>query len=43
MSKKKEKIKINFIGANADQVTGSCTHIVMNNKQILLPFYTKKR
>jgi len=36
MSKKKEKIKINFIGANADQVTGSCTHIVMNNKQILL-------
>lgn len=36
MSKKKEKIKINFIGANSDQVTGSCTHIVMNNKQILL-------
>lgn len=36
MSKKKDKIKVNFVGANADQVTGSCTHIVMKDVQILL-------
>lgn len=36
MNKKKEKIKVNFVGANSDQVTGSCIHIEMQEKQILL-------
>ena len=36
MSKKKDKIKVSFCGNNAMQVTGSCTHIEMNDKQILL-------
>lgn len=36
MSKKKEKIKVNFIGTNATDVAGSCIHIDMDNIQILL-------
>ena len=36
MSKKKDNIKISFCGANSYQVTGSCTHIKMEEKQILL-------
>ena len=36
MSKKKDKIKVSFCGNIAMQVTGSCTHIEMNEKQILL-------
>jgi metallo-beta-lactamase family protein len=38
MSKKKDKIKIKFIGGNADDVTGSCTLIEMQDYKILLEF-----
>lgn len=33
---KTNKIRVSFIGENAEHVTGSCTHIQMDNKQILL-------
>lgn len=36
MSKKKEKIKVSFVGTNASDVTGSCIHIEMESFQILL-------
>jgi metallo-beta-lactamase family protein len=36
MSKKKEKIKVSFIGTNSIDVAGSCTHIEMQDYQILL-------
>ena len=37
MSKKrKEKIRVHFIGNNSTDVTGSCTHIEMDNYQLLL-------
>lgn len=36
MSKKKEKIKVSFVGTNATDVAGSCTHIEMEKYQILL-------
>ena len=36
MSKKKGKIKVSFIGTNSTDVAGSCTHIEMENFQILL-------
>lgn len=36
MGRKKDKIRIRFIGQNAESVTGSCTLIDMNNYNILL-------
>lgn len=36
MGKKKEKIKVNFIGTNSTDVAGSCIHIEMESFQILL-------
>lgn len=36
MGKAKNKIKVSFIGANASDVTGSMTHIQMQDYQILL-------
>ena len=36
MGKKKEKIKVSFIGTNSIDVAGSCTHIEMQKYQILL-------
>ena len=36
MSKAKNKIKISMIGTNASDVTGSMTHIQMQDYQLLL-------
>lgn len=36
MAKNKSKIKINFVGTNSSDVTGSCIHIETPSKQILL-------
>jgi len=36
MAKAKNKIRVNFCGENAREVTGSMTHIVMSNHEILL-------
>ena len=36
MGKKHGKIKVNFIGTNSIDVAGSCTHIEMEEFQILL-------
>ena len=36
MSKKKEKVKVEFLGTSADGVTGSCYFVSFNDKQILL-------
>jgi metallo-beta-lactamase family protein len=36
MAKSKNKIQINFVGTNAEDVTGSCIHIQTPNTQILL-------
>lgn len=34
--KTKNKIRVSFVGTNSESVTGSCTHIQSENKQILL-------
>ena len=36
MSKTKNKIRVSFVGTNAEDVTGSCIHIKTDTKQILL-------
>lgn len=36
MAKTKNKIRVSFVGANSEDVTGSCTHIQMADEQILL-------
>lgn len=36
MAKKKNNIKVSFVGGNAESVTGSMTHIQTDNKNILL-------
>lgn len=36
MSKKKNTIKVSFVGANSEEVTGSCTHIKSGDLEILL-------
>ena len=36
MAKSKNKIQINFVGKNAEDVTGSCIHIKTPHRQILL-------
>ena len=36
MAKANNKIKINFVGKNSEDVTGSCIHIKTPNRQILL-------
>lgn len=36
MSKTKNKIRVSFVGSNAEDVTGSCIHIKTDTKQILL-------
>lgn len=38
MGKKKDKIRVRFIGKNSDDVTGSCVLIEMGNYKILLEF-----
>lgn len=36
MGKKKDKIRISFVGQNSEDVTGSCIHIKTETKQLLL-------
>ena len=36
MAKKKNGIRVSFVGANSEEVTGSCTHIKSNDLEILL-------
>lgn len=36
MAKKKDKIKVDFVGTNATEVTGSCTLLTVGTKQYLL-------
>lgn len=35
-NKKKDRIRVSFVGSNSEEVTGSCTHVRTKNEQILL-------